>query len=548
MDGAAPKVVIYMSCYNHEKYVGEAMDSIIGQTYGNWELYVVNDGSTDKTGDILASYQDERIHFYNFKENTKFIGAIKFLIEICREVDADYIASMASDDIWDKERLEKQINFMQKCPEYQSCFTWDKVIFSDNAQGIYQYDTTYSHKKNRNRYEWLNFFLINGNCLNECSMLMRKETFYEFGGKNQNYYQISDYRLWYSLCTKYPFYLLEEELVCYRRHGANLSERTVEVIARNINELYQMEREIIIQMDKRTFRRAFYAELPYVLCDTEEELLAEKFILLLGKVPNARSVKEQIAMDIYFANCRNEKFITVLKENYYYSAQDFLELTGKGGILGTALQESREQWYTPAFVMINAIDSRKINESSLNKFRYSTLFDLWELTEKLEEERKYFEQIRTFIFEKQNERIDLQVRKRILFLIAETSQYDLSSKIKEAQENGSECFVAFVPTTDKLMNGNYDDCVKSKQIEGAEVFSLCNRQEHCLYFLFELNRETDCIYYIDCIDKKYDCNHMTAGYPLSVEYHCILKNEDYRNIAQDDSRIFSMMKSIEVYE
>lgn len=82
-----PKIGIYMSCYNHEPYVREAMDSIIGQTYKNWVLYVVNDASTDATGDILATYQDERIHYYDFKENTQYVGATNFLQSLLRDVD-----------------------------------------------------------------------------------------------------------------------------------------------------------------------------------------------------------------------------------------------------------------------------------------------------------------------------------------------------------------------------------------------------------------------------------------------------------------------------
>ena len=101
------KVAIYMSCYNHEKYVTDAVNSILNQTYPNLELYMVNDSSTDETGKILEQFRDERIHYFDFKENTKFAGASAFLQKLIKNSDADYVACMASDDMWREDKLEK---------------------------------------------------------------------------------------------------------------------------------------------------------------------------------------------------------------------------------------------------------------------------------------------------------------------------------------------------------------------------------------------------------------------------------------------------------
>ena len=60
------KVAIHMCCYNHGRFVAEAIDSILEQTYTNWELWMANDGSTDDSAEIMASYESDRIHFYNF--------------------------------------------------------------------------------------------------------------------------------------------------------------------------------------------------------------------------------------------------------------------------------------------------------------------------------------------------------------------------------------------------------------------------------------------------------------------------------------------------
>ena len=548
MKGDTPRIAIYMSCYNHEEFVGEAVESILGQTYENWELYAVNDGSTDKSGEILASYQDKRIHYYNFKKNTNLIGAIRFLMEIFKEADVDYIADLASDDVWEKDKLEKQIAFLQSHPEYKACFSWDKIVFNSEDKGVYENDSLYSHKENITRYEWLNYFYRCENCLNECSMLMEKDVFFEFGGKNQLYYQLGDLRLWYLLCTKYSFYLLEEELVQYRRHGANLSEPSPEVIIRCINERYLIDKEAFSLMDKSTFRRTFYMELPYMVCDTQEQFLAEQFCVFLGRNISSAYAKEQMAMDLYFMHSQNNAFLSVLENDYYFDAKNLLGLSGKEGLSTAMMPRDGANKLSPAVILINAVETGKIKEDTLHQFRYSTLFDLWEITVLLENGRQKFDRIKEFIVDLQNKRVKLQKEKKVLFLIAQSSPSDVTEKIREKQKNGAECYVAWIPSRQELLLANHDASLSFDCIEGAKMVSLCNMQEHCLTFMFELGIEIDSIYYVDCLDPAYESHAMGAGYSLAVEYHAILKKEACQTMLQSDQKTLAMMKSIEVYD
>lgn len=545
MDKRMPKVTIFMSCYNHEKYVGEAIDSIIGQTYENWELYVVNDGSTDRSGEIIASYKDERIHYFDFKVNTQFVGAFNFLMDVCGKSDSDYIAGLSSDDKWEKDKLEKQLEVMLAHPEYKACFTWDKVIFSAENRGMYANATTYSHWKNRNRYEWVNIFFVNGNCLNACSMLADKSVFYELGTMNQYYRQLSDFRLWYFLVRKYPFFLMEEELTYYRRHETNISEATPEVRIRDSNEGYKITKEVFLSMDKETLRRSLYRHLPYMICDTEEELIAEKFILLL-RYPSY--VYEQIAIEFYFDHCNNKRFISIMEDKYSFGTQDFLNLSGKAGMLTCGNPSIREghKVLTPALVLLNAIDSGKLREDSLDQYRYSTMFDLWNLTNTYEGGRQQFERIRKLVMDLQDKRRG-QEKHKVLFLIAQSCKWDFSPVIQERMKEGAECYIAFVPSWEEAMKGDYND-LPDRKVEGVEMLSLYDRTEHSLYFSFELSKEVDSIYYVDCIDEEYECYNMASGYSLAVDYHCMINNETYWTLSQNDDSILAMMRDIEIYD
>lgn len=108
-----PLVSIITPMYNSEKYIGETIESVLSQTYQNWEMVIVNDCSTDKGSDIVKEYQkkDSRIKLYNNEKNK---GGAETRNECIRRATGDYMAFLDSDDMWNKDKLEKQIAFMQK--------------------------------------------------------------------------------------------------------------------------------------------------------------------------------------------------------------------------------------------------------------------------------------------------------------------------------------------------------------------------------------------------------------------------------------------------
>ena len=106
-----PKVSVIMSVYNGEKYLREAVDSILNQTFKDFEFIIINDGSTDKTSEILENYNDPRIVIINNQEN---IGLTKSLNKGLKIAKGEYIARMDADDVSLPERLEKMVNFLNK--------------------------------------------------------------------------------------------------------------------------------------------------------------------------------------------------------------------------------------------------------------------------------------------------------------------------------------------------------------------------------------------------------------------------------------------------
>ena len=119
------KISVVMCCYNSERYIKETIDSVLGQTFKDFEFIIWNDGSTDLTEQIIMSYSDERIIY--FKDSNKGEGMAAQLA--CRHASAKYIARIDSDDVWLPQKLSLQYEYMESHPNtvLLSC----PVIFID---------------------------------------------------------------------------------------------------------------------------------------------------------------------------------------------------------------------------------------------------------------------------------------------------------------------------------------------------------------------------------------------------------------------------------
>ncbi len=133
-----PEISVIMSVYNGEEYLAQTIESVINQTFENWELVVINDCSKDSTAEILGKYcaEDERIKVYSNEVNLRLPASLNKAISLCR---GKYIARMDADDICMPERFEKQYEFMEKNPEISlsSCrfLTLKNGVYSSGGCG-----------------------------------------------------------------------------------------------------------------------------------------------------------------------------------------------------------------------------------------------------------------------------------------------------------------------------------------------------------------------------------------------------------------------------
>lgn len=118
-------ISIALPVYNGEKYIAECLDSLLAQTYGDFEVILIDDCSTDATARIVAGYTDERIHYYKNEKNQGIVHTLNKAFGLCR---GEYIARMDADDIAMPQRLEEQVNLLESNPDLGIVSVWFQMF------------------------------------------------------------------------------------------------------------------------------------------------------------------------------------------------------------------------------------------------------------------------------------------------------------------------------------------------------------------------------------------------------------------------------------
>lgn len=207
-------VSVIMPAYNSEKYIEESINSVIKQTYTNWELIVINDGSTDNTAEIVQKKQkeDKRI-FYYYQENGNQGRARNNGI---KKSKGELIAFIDSDDLWVTEKLEIQISFFKE--SHADLIFSDGYIFTNDQNDFKGYINTIKGLYKGDKAIKLFF---DCNRIPILSVLTTKNAISSVGGfeEGKEIQNVEDYHLWLKMLIKgFSIYGLAEKLVLYRRH------------------------------------------------------------------------------------------------------------------------------------------------------------------------------------------------------------------------------------------------------------------------------------------------------------------------------------------
>lgn len=203
------KVSVIMSVYNGERFLHEAMESILNQTFKEFEFIIINDGSTDRTGDILESYADERMVIINQDK----IGLTKALNRGLSFARGEYIARMDADDVSLTERLERQVAFLDE--------NTDVALVGCNFYEIDESGDIIARKEVTLENEEIKWRLLFHNCFGHSTTVFRKECLSVVDGYDEGIIYSQDYDLWLRISQHYNVGNLGEFLHKWRRNKSD---------------------------------------------------------------------------------------------------------------------------------------------------------------------------------------------------------------------------------------------------------------------------------------------------------------------------------------
>jgi len=209
-----PKVTILLPVFNAEAYLNESVESILAQTFADFELLAINDGSTDHSREILTSFSDSRLKIIDNDSNRGLIYTLNRGIELAR---GEFIARMDADDISKKNRLEKQVNYLNNHPKVALLGSWAEYVDQDGRYILLR-KVPMGNKIIQEK-------LLEVCCFIHPSVMLRTSVVRQFNGYRQDALHAEDYDLWLHISENYEVDNISEPLIRYRIHPDQISQR-----------------------------------------------------------------------------------------------------------------------------------------------------------------------------------------------------------------------------------------------------------------------------------------------------------------------------------
>lgn len=216
-DKENPKVSVIISCYNGEKFIGEAIESVINQTYENWELIIVDDGSTDDSKNIVKSYlADDRVNYLEHSKNRGIAAARNTAIAAAK---GRSIAFLDQDDVWLPKKLGKQIEVLENDEKREIGIVYSDAYLVDSNLNIIGYNRANNYSDGSKKVIVKKMFKHKG--INTCTILIRKECFDTLGLLDEDLFGTDDYDFLLRAAGSYGLEYLNEPLAKKRVHNRN---------------------------------------------------------------------------------------------------------------------------------------------------------------------------------------------------------------------------------------------------------------------------------------------------------------------------------------
>jgi glycosyltransferase involved in cell wall biosynthesis len=250
------EVSVIIPTYNSVQYLTAAIESVLEQTFKDYEILVIDDGSTDNTSEAVKCYGE--IVRYIYQENGGVSVARNRGI---KESKGKYVAFLDADDTWLPNKLERQIETLTCNLEYKFCFS-DFLAVSEDLQPL-------EMKRLRLENSAISDLLLRGNIVGSiCTVICERSLFDSVGGFDPKLSQCADWDMWVRLATLTDFLFVDEPLVTYRQHSSNMSKHAPLLEKDSLLVLEKGFASMNVPNEIKAKRRAAFARNYMVLAGT----------------------------------------------------------------------------------------------------------------------------------------------------------------------------------------------------------------------------------------------------------------------------------------
>lgn len=330
-----PKVSVILTSYNHEKYIGQAIESVLCQTFIDFELFIIDDCSSDNSWDVICRYEDSRImRIRNEYRKTGIPGVNEVIQEMA---SGEYIAIHNSDDVWREDKLQKQVDILDGDEHIGACFTIvDYIDDNDNVRSSDDLDIF--AENNRTRHEWLRYFITNGNALCHPSVLIRKKCYEECGSYPYGMVQLPDMDMWVRLCIRYEIYIIPEACMKYRVLGGlrNASAPTIDTMNRISFELYEVYKNLFVTECVNDVLKIYPEAKEHI---HEEEYIAQYLMAMMLIKHSWHISAKLLGLDMLYSILNDADKIDRLESLHKFTPMEFEKLTRTYGLSNRTISE-----------------------------------------------------------------------------------------------------------------------------------------------------------------------------------------------------------------
>ena len=332
-----PKVSVILTSFNHAEYIREAIESILYQTFVDFELIILDDCSSDNSWDLINQYADPRIKAIRSSGQGEVVYQInKTLSEVAR---GEYVAIHHSDDVWEINKLEKQVAFLDAHPDTGAVFTWVQMI---DEHGISSAGDWFD-QENKTRWQWLNQLFLAQNHLCHPSVLIRRRCYQDGGIYRYGLAQTGDAEMWSRVLIKFPIHVIQEKLTKHRRFSdkSNTSGDRIEAVIRTNNE-WNVLRENYLAISSFD---DFVATFPSLERFRTSEGFDNKFLLAMACLYECKQRNAwQLGLKWLFELINDEIRHKKIRQLYSFSYMEFIKLNAEFDIYasGSSVETTQE--------------------------------------------------------------------------------------------------------------------------------------------------------------------------------------------------------------